>query len=196
MEKSDRGTGKVVFIASDITERVQLYQEVKRLANQDVLTGCFNRRYFMELAAQEIQRSMRYKRPLSLLMVDIDHFKNVNDRYGHQIGDQVLCNLVLLCQKQLRTIDTLGRYGGEEFVVLMPETASEGAMVASVRLLEKIAEMKINTSAGSLSITVSMGLACLDLGFDETNTLDTLIQCADKALYAAKDAGRNRVKKG
>jgi len=196
MEKSDRGTGKVVFIASDITERVQLYQEVKRLANQDVLTGCFNRRYFMELAAQEIQRSMRYKRPLSLLMVDIDHFKNVNDRYGHQIGDQVLCNLVLLCQKQLRTIDTLGRYGGEEFVVLMPETASEGAMVASVRLLEKIAEMKINTSAGSLSITVSMGLACLDRGFDETNTLDTLIQCADKALYAAKDAGRNRVKKG
>jgi diguanylate cyclase (GGDEF)-like protein len=176
--------------------RVQLYQEVKRLANQDVLTGCFNRRYFMELAAQEIQRSMRYKRPLSLLMVDIDHFKNVNDRYGHQIGDQVLCNLVLLCQKQLRTIDTLGRYGGEEFVVLMPETASEGAMVASERLLGKIEEMKINTSAGSLSITVSMGLACLDRGFDETHTLDTLIQSADKALYAAKDAGRNCVKKG
>jgi two-component system, cell cycle response regulator len=196
MEKGDGGNGKVVFIASDITERVQLYQEVKRLANQDVLTGCFNRRYFMELAEQEIQRSMRYKRPLSLLMIDIDHFKNVNDRYGHQIGDQVLCNLVLLCQKQLRNVDTLGRYGGEEFVVLMPETASEGAMVASERLLGKIEKMKINTSAGSLSITVSMGLACLDRGFDETHTLDTLIQSADKALYAAKDAGRNRVKKG
>jgi diguanylate cyclase (GGDEF)-like protein/PAS domain S-box-containing protein len=196
LEKGDLGNAKVIFMASDITERVQLYQEVKRLANQDVLTGCFNRRHFMELAEQEIQRDMRYNRPLSLLMMDIDHFKNVNDRYGHQIGDQVLCNLVFLCQKHLRNVDMLGRYGGEEFVVLMPETAAEGAMLASERLRGKIEEMKINTSAGSLSITVSMGLAGLDRGFDETHTLDMLIKSADKALYAAKDAGRNCVKKG
>jgi two-component system, cell cycle response regulator len=195
MEKGDLGTGKVVFMASDITDRVQLYQEVQRLANQDVLTGCFNRRHFMEKAAEEIQRDMRYKRPLSLLMMDIDHFKDFNDRYGHQIGDQLLCNLVLLCQKQLRNVDILGRYGGEEFVVLMPETPSEGAMLASERLRDKIEKMKINTSEGNLSITVSMGLASLTGGFDETNTLDTLIKSADTALYEAKTAGRNCVKR-
>ena len=194
MEKGDLGSGKVVFMASDITERVQLYQEVQRLANQDVLTGCINRRHFMTLATQEIHRSMRYKRPLSLLMMDIDHFKDFNDRYGHQIGDQLLCTLVILCQKQIRDDDTLGRYGGEEFVILMPETPSEGAMQASERLRKKIENLKINTSEGSLSITVSMGLACLERGFDETHTLDTLIKSADTALYAAKDAGRNCLK--
>jgi len=196
MEKGNLGNGKVVFMASDITERVQLYQEVQRMANQDVLTGCFNRRYFMEKASQEIHRAMRYKRPVFLVMMDIDHFKDVNDRYGHQAGDQLLCNLVLLCQKQLRNDDTLGRYGGEEFVVLMPETASDGAMLASERLRDNIEKMKINTSEASVSITVSMGLASLDRGFDKTHTLDTLIKSADTALYAAKAAGRNCVRKG
>jgi len=196
MEKGDLGRGKVVFMASDITERVQLYQEVQRMANQDGLTGCFSRRHFMETAATEIHRSMRYKHPLSLLMMDIDHFKAVNDRYGHQVGDQLLCNLVSLCQKQIRNDDMLGRYGGEEFVVLMPETASEGAMLASERLRKKIENLIITTSNGSISITVSMGLASLDRGFDETHTVDSLIKCADMALYAAKAAGRNCIKKG
>jgi diguanylate cyclase (GGDEF)-like protein/PAS domain S-box-containing protein len=195
MEKGDPGKSKVVLMASDITERVKLYQEVQRLADQDVLTGCFNRRHFMELAAKEIQRSMRYKKQLSFLMMDIDHFKNVNDQYGHQIGDQVLRHLVILCQEQLRNLDILGRYGGEEFVVLMPETTTEGAMLASERLREKIEKMKINTPEGNLSITVSMGLTSLDRGFDETHTLDALIKSADKALYAAKDAGRNCLRK-
>jgi len=195
MEKGSPGKGKVVFMASDISERVQLYQEVQRLANQDVLTGCFNRRHFMALAAQEIQRCLRYKRPLSLLMMDIDHFKGFNDQYGHQTGDEVLRNLVILCQKQLRNVDTLGRYGGEEFVVLMPETPAEGAMLASERLRDRIEKMKIATPDGNLSITVSMGLASLERGFDETSSLDSLIKCADTALYAAKAAGRNCVRK-
>src|ERR1035437_1125547 len=130
-------------MAFDITERVQLYQEVQRLANLDGLTGCFNRRHFMEKAAHEIHRAMRYTRPISLLMMDIDHFKDVNDRFGHQAGDQLLCNLVLLCQEQLRNDDILGRYGGEEFVVLMPETASEGALLASERLRENIERLKV-----------------------------------------------------
>jgi diguanylate cyclase (GGDEF)-like protein len=164
------------------------------MANLDGLTGCFNRRHFMEKAAQEIHRAMRYNRPLSLLMMDIDHFKDVNDHYGHQVGDLLLCNLVLLCQKQLRNDDILGRYGGEEFVVLMPETATEGAMLASERLRENIENMKINTTEGSLSLTVSMGLASLERGFDKSHSLDTLIKSADKALYSAKAAGRNCVK--
>jgi diguanylate cyclase (GGDEF)-like protein len=150
----------------------------------------------MTLATQEIHRSMRYKRPLSLLMMDIDHFKDFNDRYGHQIGDHLLCNMVILCQKQLRNVDILGRYGGDEFVALMPETPSEGAMLASERLREKIDNLKTNTPEGSLSITVSMGLASLERGFDETHTVDTLIKSADTALYAAKAAGRNCVKFG
>jgi two-component system, cell cycle response regulator len=196
MEKGDLGSGKVVFMASDITERIQLYHEVQRLANLDVLTGCFNRRHFMDKAAQEIHRAMRYNRPLSLLMIDIDHFKDVNDQNGHQVGDQLLCNLVLLCQKKLRNDDILGRYGGEEFVVLMPETASEGAMLASERLRINIEKMKINTAKGSLSVTVSMGLTSLERGFDKTHTLDTLIKSADQALYSAKAAGRNCVRQG
>ena len=142
MEKKDSGESKVILMASDITERVQLYQEVQRLANLDVLTGCFNRRHFMEKADQEVQRARRYKHPLSFLMMDIDHFKSFNDKYGHQVGDQLLCHLVDLCQKQLRKEDILGRYGGEEFVVLMPETAAKGAMQAAERLREKIEKMK------------------------------------------------------
>jgi two-component system cell cycle response regulator len=193
MEKKESGESKVILMASDITERVQLYQEVQRLANLDSLTGCFNRRHFMEKADQEVQRARRYKRPLSFLMMDIDDFKSFNDQYGHQVGDQLLCHLVDLCQTQLRNEDNLGRYGGEEFVVLMPETEAEGAMQAAQRLREKIEGMRINTSEGKLSITVSIGLASLEKGFDETNTLDSLIKSADKALYAAKAAGRNCV---
>ena len=141
MESDKHGHGKVVLMASEITERVLLYQEVQRLANLDGLTGCFNRRHFMELTEMEIQRSRRYKRPLSFLMMDIDHFKDFNDRYGHQIGDQLLCHLVSLCQNQLRNVDFFGRYGGEEFVALMPETAGKGAMLASERLRAKIEKM-------------------------------------------------------
>ena len=196
MEKDEHGRSKVVLIATEISERIQLYQEVQRLANQDVLTGCFNRRHFMALAAQELQRAMRYKRSLSFLMMDIDHFKGFNDQHGHQVGDQLLCSLVVLCQKQLRTVDIMGRYGGEEFVVLMPETSAAGALKASERLRTKIEKMKINTPAGKLSITVSMGLTSLERGFDEKETLDSLIKCADKALYAAKAAGRNCVRAG
>jgi diguanylate cyclase (GGDEF)-like protein len=148
------------------------------------------------VAAQEIQRSMRYKRPLSLLMVDVDHFKNFNDRYGHQVGDLLLCHLVNLCQKELRVVDILGRYGGDEFVILMPETARAGAGLAAVRLLSKIQKMKVKTREGNLSITVSMGLSSLERGFDDTMTLDGLVKSADDALYIAKKEGRNCIREG
>lgn len=99
MEKSPDGHSKFVFVVNEISERVQLYREIQRLANQDPLTSCFNRRYFMVLAEHELQRAMRYKRPLSLVFLDIDHFKKFNDQYGHQIGDYVLCSLVNLCKE-------------------------------------------------------------------------------------------------
>ena len=181
-------------LAARVVELTRLNEEVQRLANEDVLTGCFNRRHFMELAEMEIKRSMRYKQSLSFLMMDIDHFKSFNDRYGHQIGDQLLCHLVSLCQKQLRVADTLGRYGGEEFVILMPETGRDGAKEASERLHKSIEEMNIDTPEGKLAITVSMGLTSLESGFDETQTLDMLIKRADKALFTAKKAGRNCIR--
>ena len=194
MERDDYGHGKVVMIALDITERVRLYQENQRLADQDGLTGCINRRHFMALAAQEIERCRRYNRPLSFLMMDIDHYKDFNDRYGHQVGDRLLCHLVSLCQNQIRKVDILGRYGGEEFVILLPETNMAGAMLASERLRHKIEETSVNTPEGELSITVSIGLTSLERGFSETQTVDSLIGRADKALYAAKAAGRNCVR--
>ena len=196
MENDDAGHNKVVFIATDISERILLYQQVQLLANQDALTNCFNRRYFMSLVESEMQRTARYQRPMSFLMLDIDHFKKFNDNYGHQIGDQLLCALVDLCQKQLRNIDIMGRYGGEEFVILMPETDTEGGLKAAERLRKKIENLKIRTSRGKLSVTVSMGIATVVPDLDQTQTLDMLIRRADQALYAAKDAGRNCVRGG
>ncbi len=194
MEKDKHGHGRVIMMASEITERVRLYQEIQRLADQDDLTDCYNRRYFMIKAAEEIQRSRRYKDPVSMLMMDIDHFKLFNDRYGHQVGDELLRHMVSLCLLHLRAQDILARYGGEEFVVLMPETDLQGAMIASERIRNEIEKMRIKNPLGDLSITVSMGVATLPRGFDETQTLDTLVKAADTALYAAKEGGRNCVK--
>ena len=196
MEKNLDGHSKVVFVVYEISERVQLYREIQRLANQDPLTSCFNRRHFMTLAEQEFQRAARYKRPLSLIFVDIDYFKKFNDQYGHQIGDQLLCSLVNLCKRQLRSVDIFGRYGGEEFLILMPETKAGAALQAAERLRRKIKSMNIVTTEGKLSITVSMGAVSIDFSFCETPTLDDLIRQADQALYAAKSAGRNCVKAG
>jgi two-component system cell cycle response regulator len=196
MEKSVGGHTKVVFIATEISERVQLNQEIQRLANQDPLTNCFNRRHFMTLAELELQRSIRYQRPLSLVMLDIDEFKYFNDQYGHQIGDQILCALVDLCQEQLRGVDVLGRYGGEEFIILLPETVAEGGLLAAERLREKVEKMEIPSYMMKLSITVSMGVASLDSFINPDQTLDMLIKRADQALYTAKSAGRNSVRVG
>jgi len=196
MEKSTDGHSKVVFIATDISERIQLDKQVQKLANQDPLTACFNRRYFMAQAELELQRAIRYKRPLSLVMLDIDEFKKFNDKYGHQIGDQVLCTLVNLCQKKLRSSDILGRYGGEEFIILMPETVAAGGLRAAERLREKIEKMEIAAIKTKLALTVSMGIASLEGDINPTQTLDMLIKSADQALYVAKSDGRNCVRAG
>jgi two-component system cell cycle response regulator len=194
MEKDDAGQSKVVFIAVEISERVRLYQEVQRLAMHDPLTGCFNRRHFLILTSQELDRSLRYKRPLSLLMLDIDHFKDFNDSYGHPIGDQILCALVELCQSQMRNVDIVGRYGGEEFLILVPETNLEGARKMAERLRTKIEKTKVDTPAGKLSLTVSIGVASIETELEQEQTVDSLIQRADQAVYAAKAAGRNCVR--
>jgi two-component system cell cycle response regulator len=194
MGKFSDGHSRVVFIAIDVTERVQLYQETERLATQDPLTGCFNRRHFMVLARQELQRVARYERPVSLVMLDIDHFKNFNDQYGHPAGDQLLCALVNLCQKILRNVDILARYGGEEFVILLPETDSDAVFLTGERLRKEIEKMEVVTSQGKQSVTVSIGAASYDKSGEHSLNVDVLIKQADQALYDAKNAGRNCIK--
>lgn len=181
----------VVLVSSDITERVQLYEEVQRMAAQDPLTGCYNRRHFLSLANQEFEHSLRYDRPLALVMIDIDFFKRVNDHYGHPVGDQVLRQLVNHCQTHLRKVDVVGRYGGEEFLLLLPETSQVQAFMTAERLRSEIAGMQIATPQGDLSITISLGVASARPGIDKN--LDPIIQRADDALYRAKAGGRNRV---
>ncbi len=196
MEKEPEEPGKVVFVATEITERVLLYQEVQRLANHDVLTGCYNRRHFMTLSEQEFQRARRYKHPLAFLMFDIDHFKQFNDRYGHPAGDQLLCALVNLCQASLRAVDILGRYGGEEFTILMPETSGEAAIQAAERLRRNVESMALDFLPEAAHVTISLGVAGYDPGQDTPASLELLIKQADDALYEAKSAGRNCVRKG
>lgn len=194
MGKFNDEHSRVVFIAVDITERVELYQETQRLATQDPLTGCYNRRYFMSLANKELQRVARYKRPLSLMMLDIDHFKRFNDQHGHPAGDQLLCALVNLCQRILRNVDILARYGGEEFIVLMPETDEDAAFSTAERLRKEIEKLEVSAPQGSRSVTVSIGAVNYTKSGKHSLDLDDLIKYADQALYEAKKAGRNCIK--
>ncbi len=196
LDKDESGHHKVVLIAREITERVHLYQEVRRLAMEDPLTGCFNRRHFFTLAEQELKRCVRYQHHLSLIMLDLDHFKNVNDRFGHPAGDLVLCSLVTLCRTQLRTVDILGRYGGEEFVILMPETNLEGGMQAAERIRREIEMMRVDALGCDCSVTASIGVTSLRMKFDQVPTVDGMLKHADEALYLAKAAGRNCVRGG
>ena len=187
--------GKVVGtseIARDITEKKRAEQELERLAQTDMLTGLANRRHFMTLAEQELARAVRYGGKLSVLMMDIDHFKNVNDTYGHHAGDLVIQKLGQLCQQTLRkNIDVAGRIGGEEFAIILPETDSSQAVDAAERLRDAIAHTEVPwEQGGPLHFTVSVGVA--SLAVQKTN-LDALLACADQSLYEAKANGRNRV---
>ena len=194
MGKFSDGHSRVVFIATDVTDRVQLYLETQRLATQDPLTGCFNRRHFMIMAKQELQRVERYRRPVSLIMLDIDHFKNFNDQYGHPAGDHLLCALVKLCQKNLRNVDVLARYGGEEFIILMPETDSDAVFHTGERLRKEIEKMEVLTPQGSQSVTISLGAASYNRYDERSLSVDVLIKHADQALYEAKNGGRNCIR--
>ncbi len=168
----------------------RLFAEVQLAAITDDLTALFNRRYVMALAEQEFQRSRRFSRPLSAIMIDIDHFKNVNDTYGHAAGDQIIAEVGRRLHTGIRAIDIAGRYGGEEFVLVLPETALPGAGLLADRLRRGMAANPIPTVGGVLSITISLGVATTEPGLTD---VASLIANADSALYAAKQAGRNRV---
>jgi diguanylate cyclase (GGDEF)-like protein/PAS domain S-box-containing protein len=170
--------------------KVHLFEETQRLAAFDSLTGVHNRRHFFAIAEREFKRARRYRFPLSAIMLDVDRFKSVNDTYGHATGDQVLRVVAKRVQEGIRTADTLGRYGGEEFAVLLPETDWVGAQTVAERLRQRIAEAKIEGLPIVVNVTISLGVAQLR---EKISDVDILLDCADQALYVAKQAGRNRV---
>lgn len=182
---------RMIGIHTDISEQKMVALELERQARTDHLTGVSNRGYFMELAEHELRRSVRYATPLTVFMMDIDFFKQINDRYGHKVGDTVLKKLTEVCLEALREVDIIGRMGGEEFAIILPETViSEGAEVAE-RLRQKIADTAIAMEAGlPLHCTVSIGVTALSSMDDN---IDVLLNLADKALYEAKNGGRNSV---
>ena len=175
----------------DIGEKVRLEAELEQLATTDLLTGLSNRRSFLTLAERELRRVARTPAPLSLLVIDADHFKVVNDRHGHAAGDQVLRVLGETLRTSVRDVDLVCRWGGEEFVILLPGTDQPTAFAVAERIRERCAEVSIQYESVALRVTVSIGVA--ERRADE-NVLEPIITRADHALYAAKAAGRNAVR--
>ena len=169
---------------------IKAQQGLHRLASTDALTGLYNRRQFLLLFESELSRSKRYKKSLTLLMIDADHFKAINDRFGHQAGDTALQILARIIKEQTRESDLTGRLGGEEFVVLLPETNMQDAVTTAERIRLSVMKEQILIDHSSLSFTISIGIASIR---DGNETVSTLLSSADQAVYAAKDKGRNRV---
>lgn len=165
-------------------------KDVQRLAITDPLTGLYNQRHFSTVAEEELRRACRYGRPLSAIMLDIDHFKRANDTYGHTVGDHLLQEVAQSFRQELRRVDVVGRYGGDEFVVLLPENDLAAARQVAERLRKSIARRQIATPKGSAKVTASLGVAAMDC---KETTIEQLLARADQALYVAKERGRNRV---
>jgi diguanylate cyclase (GGDEF)-like protein/PAS domain S-box-containing protein len=179
-----------IFVAVvDITERKEMERKLVDLAHIDSLTGIYSRGYFMERATEEITRAVRYKLSLTLLMVDVDFFKSINDTFGHAAGDQVLIQLSTAMKNQTRTSDLVGRIGGEEFGILLLNTNMEAALVLAVRLRKEIQDMMFISGSNTIKVTISIGVAELNA---DIHMMDQLMNAADQALYEAK-GGRNRV---
>jgi len=165
------------------------YQQVQHLSETDSLTALFNRRKFFEELHREVERVSRYEAPLTLIMLDIDHFKKVNDEYGHQMGDEVLRTLSDVLRANTRKTDVVARYGGEEFIIMLTETPIKGALGVADRIKSEVEKTAVLGAAVEINFTVSLGLA----DFTQGDTVDTLVARTDQALYAAKKNGRNRV---
>lgn len=181
----------IIGISHDVTERRARLRDLEYKAKIDALTEVPNRGHFLQVAELELGRAQRYSNPLSLLLLDIDHFKQINDQHGHKAGDRVLASVADTCRRTLREIDVVGRIGGEEFAVLLPETGAPRALEAAQRLRQAVGQTRTETGVNdALSVTVSIGVTSLHRG---TTTVTGLLEEADRALYAAKHAGRNCV---
>jgi len=193
------------FDVEELVARVKVHLKIKNLqddlkrtnelllelSNTDHLTGLFNRRYLMESLGKEVQRSLRKKGVLSMILLDIDHFKQVNDQYGHLQGDIVLQKVAVLMQKELRAYDTAARYGGEEFIAILPDASLEEAAFVANRVRTSVQNVKFSGELSQLSLTASLGVAMFSQ--QDCANVDGFIKLADDALYLAKANGRNRV---
>ncbi len=188
-EKTGEVTGFSVVLR-DVTERKSTGDEIRRLLITDQLTGVSNRARFFELAEAEFARWKRFRQPLSALMVDIDHFKRVNDTYGHAAGDEVLKQVAISLQTGLRSIDVIGRLGGEEFAILLPSIDLQGAEMVADRLRRAVAGLSPVADGTAIPVTVSLGVAEIA---SDAREFDSLLKAADAALYGAKQGGRNKV---
>ena len=179
-------------VAIERSEFFMRFEELKKISITDPLTTLLNRRYFQERLHEEVERSKRHGLPLSLMMIDIDHFKSFNDRYGHPAGDEALKLAAACMRNTIRTIDVAARYGGEEFTVILPQTTKSSAQTIAERIcrdVEKI-DFAFAREKDRGSMTVSIGLASFP---EDADTLEDLIRNSDRALYLAKEHGRNRV---
>lgn len=167
----------------------QRTKELKKLTVTDPLTGIKNRRGLIDQLDTELARCRRYQHTVSALMVDLDNFKSINDKYGHATGDAVLIAAASVMEKLARSVDTVGRYGGEEFLIILPETALDGARHLGERLCESIAREPVNTTKGEIYFSCSIGVAEVDNTYDAA----ILLKAVDEAMYAAKHRGKNRV---
>jgi len=181
--------GSVITLYTDITERKAFEKRLIDMATRDELTGLINRREFFTLATHEEERAKREGHVVSVMMIDADYFKKVNDTYGHAVGDDVLRNLADNCRKIFRKTDVVGRYGGEEFSVMLPGAKEDMAIIIAERLRSSIAESVVPSDKGDVKYTVSIGIACAT-GKDVK--IEGLLDRADRALYTAKAQGRNR----
>jgi diguanylate cyclase (GGDEF)-like protein len=173
-----------------------LAARLEDIARQDAVTGIFNRRALMDDLAAEVYRAARYGRPLSVLLLDIDHFKAVNDSYGHQFGDAVLAATATTLKRTVRASDTVARYGGEEFVVILPETALDAAAITAEKVRAAVESTPAVAGGQSTAVTVSIGVAMLEPALlPALEAAQTLLARADAAMYEAKRGGRNRVRR-
>ena len=182
--------GGCLLTYGNVSDLIRHAETLAALASTDGLTGLYNRRHFLELAASEWGRFKRYGRPLALLLLDIDRFKSINDTHGHDIGDLVLKEIAEGLRHHTRTSDIAGRVGGEEFVLLLPETSLESACLVAERFRQAVAERTVAVEAGTLAVTASIGVSCARA---DTTGIAELMKEADLALYEAKHTGRNRI---
>ena len=177
------------LVLRDITERKMTADELRRLLREDHLTGASNRAHFFDVAVTEVARWKRTRGPLSLVMIDADHFKHINDRFGHDAGDAVLKELVARCRTLLRPTDILARFGGEEFTILLPGSTIADTMTLAERIRLAVATAPFSIGDRTIDVSVSIGCACMSSGIEDINAL---LKSSDLALYSAKEQGRNR----
>ncbi len=178
-------------IISEVAELRQILTELAKLVRTDTLTGIANYHYFVQALEQEIERTQRSGQPTSLIMLDIDFFKKVNDHWGHEIGNQALIHLARLLQKIVRKLDIPCRYGGEEFAIILPDTNLAACLPVAERIREGIEKSPLDVAGQPLRITVSLGISTYR--GEQEITVEKLVQQADQYLYQAKENGRNRV---